>query len=427
MAEIKRSKKFEEIDRLSLLPDAILIHIMSLLPIKSAVTTSVLSHQWRYHWTHITNIVFSSTCLPHPTHDNSAADYRILPQLTSTKIHRFYLFLWSEWKEFSNIESWMHDICCRNPEQVVLESTRFNENDITLPSCILQCQSLVEIKIIGDVSIKPLDKGFVMILPKLRKLQLSGFNCHQLAEILRCCPLLEDLSLSTNKFRMIEQIVDLSTHNLKKLVIKWDEPTLLQPKFVINLSKLEEITLQAPGLMLVRFVGSIGALKKADIRLGYGPLKEEDFRNGGTSLAWNDVVLLLRCCPCLEVFHLSLPQHSSHFIKSNLPEHWPTCGTRLKYVEIKYLSDTDEDVEMIKYILSCGKVLELLSVDVYLDRQCYSKGEAIWREHELCEKLFHLENPSACEIKFIAQFVNSSNKSFIPRRRSIRLAKYKVV
>ncbi|KAK2637104.1 hypothetical protein Ddye_031896 [Dipteronia dyeriana] len=40
------------IDRLSNLPDAIIHEILSLLPIREAVKTCVLSKTWKYHWTH---------------------------------------------------------------------------------------------------------------------------------------------------------------------------------------------------------------------------------------------------------------------------------------------------------------------------------------------------------------------------------------
>ncbi|KAM0007030.1 putative F-box domain-containing protein [Helianthus debilis subsp. tardiflorus] len=48
-------------DRLSMLPEDILSRILSLMPTKYAVRTSVLSKRWRYTWTSVTNLDFDYT------------------------------------------------------------------------------------------------------------------------------------------------------------------------------------------------------------------------------------------------------------------------------------------------------------------------------------------------------------------------------
>ncbi|XP_059657334.1 putative F-box/LRR-repeat protein At3g42770 [Cornus florida] len=48
-------------DCISGLPDVVLVSILSLLTMKEAVRTSVLSKSWRYMWTHITHLNFDSS------------------------------------------------------------------------------------------------------------------------------------------------------------------------------------------------------------------------------------------------------------------------------------------------------------------------------------------------------------------------------
>nr|XP_009804224.1 PREDICTED: F-box/FBD/LRR-repeat protein At5g56420-like [Nicotiana sylvestris] len=45
---LKKQKNEETLDRLSQLPDAILVQILSLLPTKDAVPSCLLSKRWRY-------------------------------------------------------------------------------------------------------------------------------------------------------------------------------------------------------------------------------------------------------------------------------------------------------------------------------------------------------------------------------------------
>lgn len=50
-------------DKLGNLPEAVLSHILSLLPTKDAVRTSVLSTKWRYKWVLITNLYFDDSLI----------------------------------------------------------------------------------------------------------------------------------------------------------------------------------------------------------------------------------------------------------------------------------------------------------------------------------------------------------------------------
>lgn len=49
----------EKEDRISTLPDTILIHIMSFLPMEDAVKTGILSRRWPYLWTQVQNLTFT--------------------------------------------------------------------------------------------------------------------------------------------------------------------------------------------------------------------------------------------------------------------------------------------------------------------------------------------------------------------------------
>lgn len=48
-------------DMISALPDALLVQILSLLPSKDAMATSILSKPWRYVWMLLPKLVYSDT------------------------------------------------------------------------------------------------------------------------------------------------------------------------------------------------------------------------------------------------------------------------------------------------------------------------------------------------------------------------------
>ncbi|KAK2398760.1 F-box/FBD/LRR-repeat protein [Trifolium repens] len=52
-------------DRISFLPGHVIDQILSYLPIREAVRTSVLSNKWRNKWYTLPNLVFDKHCVSH--------------------------------------------------------------------------------------------------------------------------------------------------------------------------------------------------------------------------------------------------------------------------------------------------------------------------------------------------------------------------
>ncbi|CAN6720300.1 unnamed protein product [Malus baccata var. baccata] len=56
----KNEGDYNSLDRISLLRDELLVSMLSLLPLKEATSTSILSRRWRYVWASTMNLVFDS-------------------------------------------------------------------------------------------------------------------------------------------------------------------------------------------------------------------------------------------------------------------------------------------------------------------------------------------------------------------------------
>ncbi|KAL5798213.1 hypothetical protein ACOSQ2_003033 [Xanthoceras sorbifolium] len=76
-----------ETDHLSNLPEPIIHHILSLLDIKSAFRTSLLSKEWRFHWTHIDHLNFEFDTNFEGCHDFIANVFRHPLNINSVRVH----------------------------------------------------------------------------------------------------------------------------------------------------------------------------------------------------------------------------------------------------------------------------------------------------------------------------------------------------
>lgn len=85
------------IDWISQLPDSLIVQILSLMPVKDAFRTTILSKRWQYLWTSIDNLIFGSRNIN--CSDSLAVNKfisfmdNVLPLLNCSKIKKFNLFL----------------------------------------------------------------------------------------------------------------------------------------------------------------------------------------------------------------------------------------------------------------------------------------------------------------------------------------------
>nr|XP_009612640.1 F-box/LRR-repeat protein At5g02910-like isoform X3 [Nicotiana tomentosiformis] len=200
----------ETLDRISQLPDSLLVQILSLLPTKDAVASCASSKRWRYLWTSIYNFLFISIDCKKAENFMSFVDH-VLTHSTCSKIKKFQLDL--GYTSGLKISQWISFAVERKVEDVVLCSY---DDDLSfeLPISICTCSSLITL----DWSCCVVDKESVIEWKYLKSLKLNYIfiDDDDIAKILSGCPALETLELSSfDGFRRLE----ITSSNLKRLTL----------------------------------------------------------------------------------------------------------------------------------------------------------------------------------------------------------------
>jgi hypothetical protein len=129
---------------LSNLPEEILLHILSFLPTKDVVRTSVLSKRWDYLWASIPNLVFEQSL---PAKRTLLMDFvdRAFCLRYSSDIKRFTLRC-DVLCDSSRVNTWISAVVRHNVQELCIELDKF-EGVFSLPNCLFTCKTLTRLKL----------------------------------------------------------------------------------------------------------------------------------------------------------------------------------------------------------------------------------------------------------------------------------------
>ncbi|GER31900.1 F-box family protein [Striga asiatica] len=204
-------------DLITQLPQSIIETILTKLPIRDAVKTSILSTKWRYKWASLTHLVFDDWSSAH-YNDRALVQDKIVNFITRClflhegPIHKFSLCS-SYLQSSPDIDQWLLFISRKGVKELILE---LGEGEwFRAPSSVFSCKNLTRLELYRCELNPPLDfSGFSCL--KYLNLQQVMIPPDDIECLISSCPLLESLTLSY--FDSLE--LTLRAPNLKYLILE---------------------------------------------------------------------------------------------------------------------------------------------------------------------------------------------------------------
>ncbi|KAK4764460.1 hypothetical protein SAY87_013898 [Trapa incisa] len=184
-------------DRISDLPHSIVESILTRLPIREAVKTSILSRAWRYKWAMLTQLVFDDDCAYLPGELGPPKDTLVKFVTRCLFLHQGPIHSYKLSTSFllnaPDIDQWILFLSRKDVKELILE---LGEGEwFRIPSCLFSCSKLTHLELCNcELDPPPTFKGFT----NLRTLILHQVivAADAIESIISSCPLLENLSLS---------------------------------------------------------------------------------------------------------------------------------------------------------------------------------------------------------------------------------------
>ncbi|KAL5718458.1 hypothetical protein ACHQM5_011358 [Ranunculus cassubicifolius] len=426
----------EKIDRISTLPDLVILVILSFLKIGDVVATSILSTRWRYLWKYVPGLDFS-----YCRKGMDVVDKVLFSRDANSNITKFRLYCDSKW-DGSRVNAWISAVVMHKLEELTL-TIHIKEPSI-LPPPIFLCKSLTVLKLLYDGVIRlPSSISF----PSLKILELESlhFTDGYLTENFSSCPLLEELTISNCRWANILSKILISNPALKRLEIygfthragnidylEINAPKLvhlsLMGTFIPKVCSLFEMTSldfaevffsqhyqdkpkEEIGLIAGNLLGALCHVKSLRISAQilshakdlsthlpeFGKLRRLEVDKYSSYIFTGSLLLLLRISPRL--LYVSFKGNRPHYGK--VPDKdWEsdtvakTSLLHLKKVEYWEFVGHPVELELVQFLLENSTVLEEITLRVVWDLEC--------RQEKKCRVLEQLlrmpRGPNRCII-----------------------------
>lgn len=380
-------------DWISDLPQSIIETILTKLPLRDAVRTSILSSKWRYKWTNLTQLVFDDKCLSISL-DRSLAEANLVKFVThflflhDGPIHKFTLST-SYLQSSPDIDQWLLFLSRKNIKELVLE---LGEGEwFKAPSCLFSCQKLARLELVRcELDPPPTFKGFLCL--KHLNLQQVLVAPDVIESLISSCPLLESLTLSY--FDSLD--LTIRAPNLKYLILEGefksicleDTPLLIAISVAMYMTDdIAEHFEHSSSCNFRKFLGGVSCLQRlighiyftkylsvgndlGEVPIEYHHLKVIELNQ----VSFEDmkeilvVLMLIVSSPNLEELQISGSSNTLAATEAPDLDFWvnecPSDCTleRLKTVKMTDMSGVPHEMEFIKFLLGHSPMLEIMII-----------------------------------------------------------------
>ncbi|XVF03777.1 hypothetical protein REPUB_Repub05bG0022400 [Reevesia pubescens] len=423
----KRAKLSKEVDRISLLPDKVLCHIISFLPLKEAICTSILSKRWSKIFTLMSNLSFEDYFKK-----RKLDSYRFMNFVDQVLFYHIrdvdkFRLKCGEFIDPNRVDGWIRYALRNNVRELDL---CLNCKEFKMPIWVFTCKTLVSLRlnILGKCKFVlklPLKISF----PSLKSLHLFGIQFpddDSIRRLFSSCSMLEELVVDVCILK--EQCkFNVSSPTLKRLTIAYtgggykayeiliDAPSLvyfkwhcsLPKRFLLkNLNSLVKacihcgtffdcyeyfVTHNTAATDLFNGIRNIQSFHLSGVfdelflaqssiipefpKLTYLNLEGDIF------IGWEKVLThLLACFPCLEALVLKVNLHKflrDISITTLSSYRFPSLlWSQLKTVKILSFEGKKDELQMVEYFLKNAEVLENFMVQTIARRK---QNPAKWR------------------------------------------------
>lgn len=262
------------------LPDDVLSHILSLLPTKHAVATTVLSKKWTNLWTSASFfkldlddrlLLRPKSLTSMPNHASLFANFvnHVLGLINLPCVQKITFFC-SDSYDSNLINSWLLVACTSNVVEVDIRIP-YTQNPIELPQSLYASRSLRVLKLNANIRLDfPPD---CVCFPSLKVLWITVYNQDGITftqKLFHICFVLEDLFMESDILNKEREVVfTVKSNTLKRLKIECLVHSFdIEYIFVVDCPNLEHLDLYDDFLAKYKIATDLKVLDDAKICIG---------------------------------------------------------------------------------------------------------------------------------------------------------------